>query len=644
MARRRRRSRRRPIDQDPVRRQSVWPGVFRFFAVAFLWVIIGFAMLLLYYGSSLPDTSGLMAETRGQGITILDVHGRVVAVRGASASPVVQVEELPPHLASAVLAIEDRRFYSHWGLDVVGLVRASLANIRAGAVVQGGSTITQQLAKNLFLTPDRTFRRKMQETILAVWLETRFSKNEILTLYLNRVYFGGGAYGIEAAANRYYDIDPRELSLHQSAMLAGVLKAPSRYSPVAHPEASEERMNVVLGAMVDAGFLEPGAQALSRSAPVAYALSTATNGSGHFVDWLMDRLPAYIGGTEGNLVVQTTLDLDLQFVAEEEMLEMLTDTGGARDASQGALMAFDLEGGVVAMVGGRSYADSQFNRATQARRQPGSAFKPFVYLAALEAGYRPDSLVLDEPVNINGWHPENFSGDYDGYMTLEEAFASSVNTVAVRLVQNIGAENVVRNARRMGVTADLDALPSLALGALEVSPFELTAAYVPLANGGAGILPHAILSITTANGEVLFERSGSGPGRVLDPRPTADMVSMMSNAIANGTGRRAYLSDRPSAGKTGTSQGFRDAWFVGFTGDYVTGVWVGNDDNTPMSRVTGGSLPAQIWHGFMQEAHRDLPPSALAGRLPISTLTVDFENGAATETLLGYELDLSDGD
>ena len=616
-------------------------GAFKFMAVAVLWVGIGFSVLMLYYASTLPDTSGLMAETRGQGITILDVRGRVVATRGASAGPFVQVEELPPHVTAAVLAIEDRRFYKHWGIDFWGLARATLANIQAGRVVQGGSTLTQQLAKNLFLTSERTFRRKVQETMLALWLEARFSKNEILSLYLNRVYFGGGAYGIEAASQRYFAVDPADLTLNQAAMLAGLLKAPSRYSPASHPEAAAERMQVVLRAMVDADFLDPDAQALSASAPVAFALATATDGSGYVVDWLMDRLPAYIGGTDGNLVVETSLDLDVQFAAEHALADTLDREGAARNVDQGAVVVFDLWGGVVAMVGGHSYVDSQFNRATQARRQPGSAFKPFVYLTALEAGYRPDSIVLDGAIEVDGWQPENFSGEYDGYMQMRQGLADSVNTVAVRLIQSVGPANVARTARRMGIVTPLDPVPSLALGAVDVSPFELTSAYVPLANGGAGVIPHAITRIRTADDRVLFERTGSGPGRVIPARPTADLVSMMSVAIAEGTGRRAYLSDRPSAGKTGTSQDFRDAWFVGFTGDYVAGVWMGNDDNTPTNRVTGGSLPAQTWNLLMRDAHRGLPPRALAGRLPVAT--PEIERGTLTEAFLDYDLDLSEG-
>lgn len=623
--------------QEPIRKSS---GLLRVVAVTVLWAAIGFMGMIFYYSSTLPDTSELLAESRGAGVTILDVHGRTIAVRGASSGPVVQVENLPPHLSAAVLAIEDRRFYSHIGVDFRGLGRATLANLEEGAIVQGGSTITQQLAKNLFLTSERTFGRKIQETLLALWLEARFSKNEILTLYLNRVYFGGGAYGIEAAANRYFDIAPRDLDLHQSAMLAGVLKAPSRYSPAAHPEAAEARMNVVLAAMVDAGFLDAEAQALSDRAPVAYALATATNGSGYFVDWLMERLPAYIGDVQGNIIVETSLDLDLQFAAEQSLSATLDEFGEARDANQGAVIAFDLNGGVVAMVGGRSYAASQFNRASQARRQPGSAFKPFVYVTALEAGYRPDSMMEDEPVNIDGWTPENFSGEYEGYMTLQEALAKSVNSIAAQLIDRVGSENVADTARRMGIASELNAFPSLALGAIEVTPLELTSAYVPLGNGGLGIIPHGVVRITTASGDVLFERSGSGPGRVLDPRPTADMVAMLSNAIANGTGRSAYLPSRPSAGKTGTSQDSRDAWFVGFTGNYVAGVWIGNDDNSHMARVTGGSLPAAVWRNFMVEAHEGIAPTALAGRLPVSTVVVDLTDGAATESLLGYELDL----
>jgi len=609
---------------DPFR--PYLPGIVKFVSVALLWLGIGFLGLMFYYARTLPDTSQLMAETRGQGITILDVSGRTIATRGASASPFAQVENLPPHVTAAFLAIEDRRFYDHWGVDFWGLARATVANIRAGSVVQGGSTITQQLAKNLFLTPERTFRRKIQEIMLAFWLEARFSKNEILTLYLNRVYFGGGAYGIENASHRYFGVEPEELTLNQAAMLAGLLKAPSRYSPASNPEAAANRMQVVLRAMVDAGFLDPDAQALSERAPVAYAMGTATDNAGYFVDWLMDRLPAYIGGTEGNLIVETSLDLNVQFAAEHALAETIDGEGADRNAHQGAIVVFDLAGGVVAMVGGRSYRDSQFNRATMARRQPGSAFKPFVYLTALEAGYRPDSIVQDEPIEVDGWVPENFSGENDGFMQLRDALANSVNTVAVRLIVAVGPENAARTARRMGITTPLDPVPSLALGSVEVSPFELTSAYVPLANGGAGVIPHAITRIRTADGQVLFERTGSGPGQVIPARPTADLVSMMSYAIASGTGHRAYLNDRPSAGKTGTSQDFRDAWFVGFTGDYVAGVWLGNDDNAPMSRVTGGTLPAQTWNMLMRDAHRGLPPRALAGRLPGGAPAPDLEN------------------
>jgi penicillin-binding protein 1A len=606
-----------------------------------LWIGIGLSGLFLYYASTLPDTSGLMAETRGAGITILDVQGRTVATRGASAGPFVQVEVLPPHVTAAVLAIEDRRFYGHFGIDVLGLGRAMVANLRAGTVVQGGSTITQQLAKNLFLTPERTFGRKIQETLLALWLEARFTKNEILSLYLNRVYFGGGAYGIDAAAQRYFGIHADALSLQQGAMLAGLLKAPSRYSPAANPEGAAARMQVVLAAMVDAGYLDPDARALSDDAPVAYSFATATDGSGYFVDWLMDRLPAYIGGAEGNLVVETSFDIDVQYAAERALSGSLDQYGAERNAHQGAAMVFDLAGGVVAMVGGRSYVDSQFNRATQARRQPGSAFKPFVYLAALEAGYRPDSVVLDEAIDVDGWSPANFTGEHEGFMQMNEAFAASVNTVAVRLTQSIGPAHVARTARRMGITTPLEEVPSIALGTVEVSPFELTSAYVPLANGGAGVIPHAITRIVTADGEVLFERTGSGPGRVIPARPTADLVSMMSLAIAEGTGRRAYLQDRPSAGKTGTSQDFRDAWFVGFTGDYVAGVWIGNDDNSPMARVTGGALPAQTWNTMMRDAHRGLPPRALAGRLPAQPAQASSDRLA--DAILRYDLELSGG-
>ncbi len=623
------------------RRRAVWPRALKFVTVVSLWVVIGVAGLVLYYGSTLPNTSELMAEARGQGVTILDVQGRTIASRGASASPLTRVEDLPPHVSAAVLAIEDRRFYSHFGLDIFGLGRAAWANLRAGRVVQGGSTITQQLAKNIFLTPERTFQRKVQETLLAIWLEARFSKNEILTLYLNRVYFGGGAYGIEAASQRYFGIGASALDLNQGAMLAGLLKAPSRYSPATNSAGAAARMEVVLAAMIDAGFLDPDARALSSRAPVAYTLSTATAGSSYFVDWLMDQLPGFMGPVQGNIVVETTLDLDLQVAAEFALGRVLDADGEARAAGQGALIAYDLAGGITAMVGGRSYADSQFNRVTQAHRQPGSAFKPFVYLTALEAGYRPDSIVIDEPISIGGWEPENFSQSHEGFMTLEDAFAASVNTVAAQLGDRVGPDEVLRTARRLGIASEMDAVPSIALGAANVTPLELVGAYVPLANGGMGVIPHAILRIRTADGVVIYERSGSGPGRVIEPRPTADLVSMMSIAIAQGTGRNAYLRARPNAGKTGTSQDFRDAWFVGFTGDYVAGVWIGNDDNSPMNRVTGGTLPAQIWRRFMNDAHDGLAARALAGRLPLPEPVPD--SSSPLDEFFAYEMSLTGG-
>ncbi len=621
--------------------QNFWLAALKVTAVVSLWVGIGLVGLVFYYGSTLPNTSELLAETRGQGITVLDVHGRTIATRGASAGPMMRVEDLPPHVSAAFLAIEDRRFYNHMGIDVTGLARAAWANLRAGHVVQGGSTITQQLAKNLFLTPERTFRRKMQETLLAIWLEARFTKNEILTLYLNRVYFGGGATGIEAAAQRYFAISATELDLQQAAMLAGLLKAPSRYSPATNPEGAAARMDVVLAAMIDAGFLEPDALALSSGAPVAYTLATATPGSSYFVDWVMEQLPAYIGSVQGNIVVETSLDLDLQIAAEDSLAHVLDAEGVERNAGQGALVAYDFAGGIAAMVGGRAYADSQFNRVTQARRQPGSAFKPFVYLTALEAGYRPDSIVVDEPISIEGWEPENFSQGHEGFMTLQEAFAGSVNTVAARIGETVGAEAVLRTARRLGIASSMDAVPSIALGAVSVTPLELVGAYVPLANGGMGVIPHGILRIRTADGLVLYERSGSGPGRVVERRPNADLVSMMSVAIAQGTGHNAYLSGRPNAGKTGTSQDFRDAWFVGFTGDYVAGVWIGNDDNSPMNRVTGGTLPAQIWRRFMIDAHEGLAARALAGRLPLQE-QVPVDRSPLDE-FFAYETALSTG-
>ncbi|MFQ5783690.1 MAG: transglycosylase domain-containing protein [Alphaproteobacteria bacterium] len=598
----------------------------KWFAVALIWAgVAGFA-LITWYAYDLPDVSRLGERQRSPSITLVSADGETLTRFGDLYGAPRRIDELPPDLGHAVIAIEDRRFYRHFGLDLVALLRASLANLRAGHVIQGGSTITQQLAKNIFLTPERTFRRKVQEVLLALWLEYKFTKDEILSIYLNRVYFGAGAYGIEAAARRYFAKSARALTLSESAMLAGLLKAPSRYAPTRDLARARARARQVLASMVEAGFLSTAEAEAATKAPARIARASAGAGSGarYFADWVLDRLAGYAGPEAGDLVVVTTLDAALQGAAEEAVAWGLAGEGARRAAHQASLVALTPDGAVLAMVGGRDYRASQFNRATQALRQPGSAFKLFVYLAALEAGLSPDEVVEDAPLTIDGWSPRNYDGRYLGPVSLRTALARSLNTVAVRVAERVGRKNVVRAARRLGITAPLRTRASLALGASEVSLIELTAAYGTLANLGEGVWPYGISEIRNARGEVLYRRAGSGPGPVIGEGPLRMLVDMLSAVITRGTGRAAALP-WPVAGKTGTSQESRDAWFVGFTRGLVAGVWVGNDDGAAMKGVTGGGLPARLWARFMAAALAGSEPRPLLDPIPIEVQRAERE-------------------
>ena len=513
----------------------------------------------------------------------------------------------------AFVAIEDRRFFSHFGIDPIGLIRAAAANVLRRGVSQGGSTITQQLAKNLFLTQERTLWRKMQEVVLALWLERRFSKTEILELYLNRVYFGSGAYGVEAAAQRYFGKPAREVKVAEAAMLAGVVKSPSRLAPSRNPDGAERRARAVLAAMTELGFVTE-TMAKSALAQPAHAIKTAGTGSLNYVaDWIMDVLDDLVGRVEQDLVVETSIDPTLQAAAEKALTDELALKGQKLDVAQGALVAITPEGAVRAMVGGRNYAESQFNRAVAAKRQPGSAFKPFVYLTALERGLTPETVREDKPVALKGWKPENYSREYHGPVTLTQALALSLNTVAVRLTLEVGPRAVAKTAYRLGIASKLDANPSLALGTSEVSLIELTCAYAPFANGGNATMPYVVARVRTRAGKILFMHAPQKLGRIIEPRHVAMMNAMMRETLVSGTAQRAQLPGWAAAGKTGTSQDFRDAWFVGYTGHLVTGVWLGNDDSSPTKKATGGALPVDIWSRFMKVAHQGVPVASLPG-------------------------------
>ncbi|MGE0054289.1 MAG: transglycosylase domain-containing protein [Hyphomicrobium sp.] len=574
-----------------------------------------FAFLMVYYTVSFPHPLVMRAKERAPVIRILARDGSVLAERGA-AHDYMPIDLLPKHVVGAVVAIEDRRFFDHYGVDPWGFARAVMANLRAGRLAQGGSTLTQQLAKNLFLSPERTFSRKLEELALSFWLELRLSKAEILELYLNRVYFGAGAYGIEAASQRYFDKSARALSVSEAALIAGLLKAPSKYSPFTSPDLARARARVVVEKMAETGVITAQEARMALAERVAFAnpqAASAPDGLEYAIDFVLERLPPLIGGGHGEVIVETTLDSGLQKKAGEVVERALARQGGRLGASQAALVLLDSEGAIRAMIGGRNYAESQFNRAVKARRQPGSAFKPVVYLAALERGMLPETSVYDLPLNIDGWSPRNDNGAYAGKTTLRQALAQSINTVAVQLNQTVGTTRTIGVARRLGITSDLREDPSIALGTSEVSLLELTGAYAVFSNGGTSVEPYAIRRVRLSSGRVVFARAGMNIRQVADPALVGELNSMLNSAMMSGTGRRAAIPWHPAGGKTGTTQDFRDAWFVGFTAHLTAGVWVGNDNGAPMKHAVGGGLPAEIWHELMMTAHAGKAPLALPG-------------------------------
>ena len=590
-----------------------------------IWGGIAAAGLVVYYGAKMPAATTWAIPERAPNIKIVSVDGHLVANRGMSGGEAVSLKQMSPYIPEAVIAIEDRRFYSHFGIDPIGLARAMLTNLTGGRFSQGGSTITQQLAKNLFLTPDRTLERKVQEVLLALWLEQKHSKDQILEMYLNRVYFGSGAQALNTASRRYFGKGARDVSLAEAALLAGLLKAPSRLSPARDPKAAEERSQLVLAAMRDEGMVNGKELAGAMSAPATRAPSYWTGSENYVADTVMEELPDLIGDVRGDIVVDTTIDLTLQKLAEKSIRRLIDQNGKKLNVSQGALVSIDNSGAVRAMVGGYDYSTSQFDRASEARRQPGSAFKPFVYMAALEDGRTPDSVRNDAPVRIGNWTPANFGGKYYGKVTLATALAKSLNSVAAQLAMEVGPKAVVEAARRMGIDSPLQANTSIALGTSEVTPLELTSAYVPFANGGYRPQVHFIRRITGADGKLLYSFDGGSAPRVVSPQVVGMMNSMMAGTVRSGTATKAAFG-WPSAGKTGTSQNSRDAWFVGYTANLTTGVWFGNDDGAPMKKVTGGALPAQAWHEFMLAAHEGVPVAPLPGTwksTPSSTVVPD---------------------
>ncbi|EFH12093.1 transglycosylase domain-containing protein, partial [Teichococcus cervicalis] len=563
-----------------------------------IWGGLALGIALLFFTWDMPRPDAALAATRRPSVTLEAADGRLLATSGDLYGERVRLAELPPYLPAALMAVEDRRFRSHFGLDPIGLARAALANWRAGRVVQGGSTLTQQLAKNLFLTPERHLRRKVQEALLALWLERRFTKDQLLEIYLNRVYLGGGAFGVDAAARLYFGVPAARVTLWQAAILAGLPKAPSRLNPRSAPEAAMRRGADVLAAMADAGLITP-----RRAAEEAERMSLPRRPSGDagwFADWVQDGLAEDYPGT-GDLVLRTTLDLRAQAAVESRLEALLSGPGQAAQVGQGAVLVLDARDGAVrAMAGGRAYRQSPFNRATMARRQPGSAFKPFAFLAALEQGAGPEERVADTPLSLGRWSPGNGGWRSRGEISLEEALAHSVNTAAVRVMQRGGgARAMAEVARRLGVQGNFPNNASLALGTAEVTLLDMTAAYAAFANGGLRVTPYGVARAESA--ERLLAVPREAPRRALAPEHAAAMRRMLGAVVRQGTGRAAAVPGLTVAGKTGTTQDFRDAWFIGFAESLVIGIWLGNDDGSPMESVSGGSLPARLFHDILEE-------------------------------------------
>ncbi len=572
--------------------------------------------------SGLPDIDHLTDVRRQPSITYLDRSGAVIGVRGSQVGAPVDIDRLPAYVPAAFVAIEDRRFYEHEGFDAIGIARALVKDAVTGRPTQGASTITQQLARNLFLTPDQTLERKAQEIILAVEIERRYTKKQILSLYLSHVYFGAGAYGLEAAAQRYFGKPASALTLAEAATLAGVLKSPTHYSPIEDPEASARRATLVLDAMVETHAITEAEKRRALAHPVRAFRSSTSGAAQYFVDWVdADTHRLIVGGQPHNdLVVETTLDLPLEGFAADA-LRATVEKSRRLGVEQGALVSVDAAGRVRALVGGVDYGESQFNRAVEAKRQAGSSWKPFVYLTAMNAGHTPEEAVMDEPVTIDGWSPHNFEGESLGATTLQTAFAQSLNTVAARLADQVGRDNVAATAHRLGIVSQINLDPAMALGTSLVTPLEMAQAYTPFANGGDRVQAYGIERIRiAATGKTIYQHRDPPRQTVVFEPALSEMDRLMRGVIAEGTGRRAAIAGYDLAGKTGTTSDYKDAWFCGFTGGFTTVVWMGKDDNAPMRHVTGGSAPAEAWRTYMTAAlrrvHAEPIPAGTPGAAP----------------------------
>lgn len=560
-------------------------------------LVITFLIYLLYCMITLPDIHEAVNRTRQPSTTITAENGNEIATFGSVYSEVIHVNDLPQYVPDAIISTEDRRFYSHFGFDIISFTRAMLTNIFLGRYAQGGSTITQQVAKNLFLTPNKNIKRKTQELMLAFWLEHKFSKEQILTLYLNRVYLGSGTYGIEAASQKYFQKSSRDLNLKEAAVIAGMLKAPSRYNPIASEKRAVERAKVVLQNMVNNDAITPMQMENALKMRLGPKKKYNVKDAMHFADWVYNDVNSYIGERNSDIYVLTTLNQDIQQAAAKILAETIK-ANKHKNVTQGAIVVMDKQGAVKAMVGGLDYNKSQFNRAVQALRQPGSAFKTFIYLTALQDGFEPDDKVMDSPLSIGNWKPENADKRYHGEVTLTEALANSYNLATINLSEMMNRSDIIRNAKRMGITTEIENSPALALGTSEVKVIDMAAAYASLANGGYAVWPYTIKEIYSRDGFQLYQRTADSENRIIKKKVVEKLAGMMQAVINFGTGKKAKINGF-AAGKTGTSQDNRDAWFVGFNKNYITAVWLGNDNNSPMKGVSGSNLPAEIWKKVM---------------------------------------------
>lgn len=597
----------------------------------------GLALFLLLCGYvfycyiTMPDIQKAVARTRQPSTVIMAENGNDIAKFGNIYAQVIYPDNLPKNLTNAVIAIEDHRFYKHFGFDAFGFTRAAFTNVFRKRYAQGASTVTQQVAKNIFLTPNKTVRRKVQELLLALWLEKKMSKEQIMALYLNRVYFGSGNYGADAAANWYFNKSVYDLNLHEAAILAGMLKAPNRYNPILQRKKALERAAVVLKNMQKYKLITDKEYKQALNMPIGNGQEYRVGGGKHFAQYVYDKINEFIGERTEDIVVMTSLDQKLQETAEKILRQKIT-AAKDKNVSEGAVVILDKTGAIKAMVGGVDYNRSQFNRATQARRQAGSSFKPFVYLTALQVGFTPSSIISDAPITVGKWKPENYTKRYYGDVSLTYALAQSLNVATVRLSQELYLKDIAANAHKMGITTDLSLTPSMVLGTNTVKVIDMAAAYATLANGGYEVWPHAINEVATHDGRQIYLRQEEKPARILDAADVLNLTKMLEAVINQGTGHNARLPIF-AAGKTGTTQNYRDAWFIGWTNKYIAAVWVGNDNEKPMNKVGGGSLPAEIWHDIMLTTLKDTP----AGAPQYAPLTTPAKN-------IGELIDSTDDD